>query len=36
MFLPFSPEPPLFSSAVKELKSWNIEDFNFACGSVWE
>jgi hypothetical protein len=28
-------EPSVFSSAVKKLKNWNIQDYNFACGSVW-
>jgi hypothetical protein len=28
-------EPFVFSSAVKKLKNWNIQDDNFACGSVW-
>jgi hypothetical protein len=29
------PEPPVFSTAVEKLKSYNIQDYNFACGSVW-
>jgi hypothetical protein len=33
--LPFGPEPSVFSSAVKKLKNWNIQDDNFACGPVW-
>jgi hypothetical protein len=33
--LPFGPEPTVFSSAVKKLKNQNIQDDNFACGSVW-
>jgi hypothetical protein len=28
-------EPSVFSSAVKKLKNQNIQDDNFACGSVW-
>jgi hypothetical protein len=33
--LPLSPEPSFFSSAVKELKNYNTEDHNFACGFVY-
>jgi hypothetical protein len=25
----------LSSRAVKKFKNWNIQDYNFACGSVW-
>jgi hypothetical protein len=32
--LPFKPEPSVFSSAVKICKNLNIQDYNFACGSV--
>jgi hypothetical protein len=32
--LPFSPEPSIFSVAVENLKNKNIQDNNFACGSV--
>jgi hypothetical protein len=33
--LPFGPEFSIFSSAVKKLKIQNIQNDNFACGSVW-
>jgi hypothetical protein len=33
--LPFGPAPSVFSSAVEKRKNWNIQDHNFACGSVW-
>jgi hypothetical protein len=33
--LPFGPEPSVFSVAVEKLANWNIQDCNFACGSVW-
>jgi hypothetical protein len=29
------PEPSIFLSAVEKLKNWNIQDYNFAYGSVW-
>jgi hypothetical protein len=33
---PFGPEPSVFSSAVKKLKNYNIQqDYNFACSSLW-
>jgi hypothetical protein len=35
VLLPFGPEPSVFSSAVKNRKNLNIQDYNFACGSVW-
>jgi hypothetical protein len=35
MPLGFGPEPSVFSVAVKKLKNKNIQDYNFACGSVW-
>jgi hypothetical protein len=28
------PEPSVFSSAIEKRKNWNIQDYNFACGSV--
>jgi hypothetical protein len=34
-WLPFGPEPSVFSVAVEKLENWNIQDYNFACGSVW-
>jgi hypothetical protein len=33
--LSFGPEPSVFSSAVKKIKNYDIEDDNFAGGSVW-
>jgi hypothetical protein len=24
-----------FSSAIIKRKNWNLQDYNFACGSVW-
>jgi hypothetical protein len=33
--LPFDPELSVFSSAVENYKDQNIQDYNFACGSVW-
>jgi hypothetical protein len=33
--LQFSQEPSVFSSAVEKHKDYNIQDYNFACGSVW-
>jgi hypothetical protein len=30
-----NPEPSAFSSAVEKRKNYNIQDRNFACGSVW-
>ncbi|PNF14992.1 hypothetical protein B7P43_G01525 [Cryptotermes secundus] len=33
--LPFSPEPFVFSSVVQKHKNQNIQNYNFACGSVW-
>jgi hypothetical protein len=32
---PFGQEPPVFSVAVEKLKNYNIQDYNFVCGSVW-
>jgi hypothetical protein len=32
---PFSLEPSILSSAVEKHKNWNIQDYNFVCGSVW-
>jgi hypothetical protein len=31
--LPFGPEPSAFSVAVEKLKNFNMQDYNFACGS---
>jgi hypothetical protein len=31
----FGPEPSVFSVAVEKLENWNIQDYDFACGSVW-
>jgi hypothetical protein len=28
-------EPSVFTSAVKKVKNYNIQDDNFACRSVW-
>jgi hypothetical protein len=33
--LPFSTELCIFSSPFKELKNYNIQDYNFVCGSAW-
>jgi hypothetical protein len=33
--VPFGPEPFVLSSAAKKIKNYNIQDDNFACGSVW-
>jgi hypothetical protein len=33
--LPFGPEPSVFSSDAEKSKNWNIQEFIFACGSVW-
>jgi hypothetical protein len=35
LFLPFGPEPSVFSVAVEEPKNYNIQDYNFACGETW-
>jgi hypothetical protein len=32
--LPFGSEPSVFSVAAEKLKNQNIQDYNFACGSV--
>ncbi|PNF27173.1 hypothetical protein B7P43_G07841 [Cryptotermes secundus] len=32
---PFRPEPFVFSSGVQKHKNYNIQNYNFACGSVW-
>jgi hypothetical protein len=34
-YLSFGLEPSVFSSDVENSKSQNIQDDNFACGSVW-
>jgi hypothetical protein len=33
--LPFGPEPSVFWSAIEKRKNYNIEEYSFACGSVW-
>jgi hypothetical protein len=33
--LDFGPEPSVFSSAVENFKNNYIQDYNFACDSVW-
>jgi hypothetical protein len=31
----YDPVPSVFSSAVEKRKNYNIQDYNFACGSAW-
>jgi hypothetical protein len=31
----FGPKPYVFSVAVEKLKNYNLQDYNFVCGSVW-
>jgi hypothetical protein len=33
--LPVGPEPSVFLPDVEKCKGQNIQDYNFACGSIW-
>jgi hypothetical protein len=33
--LPFGAEPFVLSPAAKKYEGYNIQDYNFACGSIW-